>query len=86
MSMYNDIAWRERGNTEKCIINSVTVANHARRLLLKRSSFMRPGSEKKWYGTYSDKPGGRWDKTAERMMLNFVESGHPIIRATSALE
>ena len=32
MSMYNDIVWGERGNTEKCIVNSVTVANHARRL------------------------------------------------------
>ena len=34
------------------------------------------GSEKKWYGTYSDKPDGDRDKTAERMMLNFAESGH----------
>ena len=40
----------------------------------------------KWYGTYSDKPDGDWDKTAELMMLNFAESGHPIFRATSALE
>ena len=24
MSMYNDIVWGERGNTEKCILNSVT--------------------------------------------------------------
>ena len=35
---------------------------------------------------YSDKPDGDWDKTVERMMLNFAESGHPIFRATSALE
>ena len=49
-------------------------------------SFLGPGSEKKWYGTYSDKPDGDWDKIAERMMLNFAESGHPIFRATSALE
>ena len=26
------------------------------------------------------------DKTAKDMMLNFSESGHPIFRATSALE
>ena len=78
--------WRERGNTEKCIVNSVTVANYARRFLLGRWSFFGPGSEKKWYGTYSDKPDGDWDKTAERMMLNFAESGHPIFHATSALE
>ena len=73
MSMYNDIEWGERGNTEKCIMNSITVANHARRFLLGRWSFLGPGSEMKWYGTHSDKPAGNWDKTAERMMLNFAE-------------
>ena len=47
--------------------------------------FLGPGSEKKWSGTYSDKPDGDWNKTA-RKMLNFAESGHPFFRATSALE
>ena len=41
---------------------------------------------KKWYGTYCDKTDGEWDKIAERMMLNFAESGHPIFHATSAFE
>ena len=36
--------------------------------------------------TYSDKPDGSWDKTAEKMMVNFSESGHPILRASSAFE
>ena len=40
-------------------------------------SFLGPGSEKTWYGTCSDKTDGDWDRTAERMMLNFAESGHP---------
>ena len=44
------------------------------------------GSEKKWCGTYSGKPDGVWDKTAEQMMLNFAESSHPVFRATSAME
>ena len=40
-----------------------------------------PGPEKKWHGTYSDKPDRDWDRTAQRMMLNFAEwppciSGH----------
>ena len=86
MSMYNDIVWGERGNTVKCFEKSVTVANYAHRFLLGRWSFWGPGSEKKWYGTYSDEPDVDWDKTAEPMMLNFAESGHPIFRATSALE
>ena len=33
------------------------------------------GAEKKWYGTNSDKLDGEWDKTVERMMLIFAESG-----------
>ena len=67
-------------------MNSVTIANYARRFLLGRRPFMESGSEKKLYGTYSDKPDGDWDKTAELLMLNFAESGHPVFRATSTLE
>ena len=86
MSMDNDIVCRERWNTEKCEKNSVTVANYARRFPLGRWSFLGPGSEKKWYGTFSDEQDGDWDKTVERVMLNFAESSHPTFRATSALE
>ena len=86
MFMCNDIVWGEQGNTEKCENISVKVANYADRFPLGRGSFWRPGSEKKWYGTCSDKPDGDWDKAAEQMMLNFAESGHSVFRATSALE
>ena len=64
-------------------MNSVAVANYARRFLLGRWSFLGPGSEKKWYGTYSKKSDGDWDKTTELMMHNFAESGHTIFRATA---
>ena len=84
MSMYSDIALGEKGNTERCIMNSFTVANYARRFPRGRWSFLGPGSEKKWYGTYSDKPD--WDKIAENVMTNFSECGHPIFRASSAFE
>ena len=47
---------------------------------------LRPGSEEKWCGTYTDKPDGSLDQTAENMMANFSGSGHPIIPATSACE
>ena len=84
--MNNDIVWRERGNTEKCEKNSVEVATYTRRFTRGHWSFLGPGSEKKWYGTCSDKPDGDLDRTAERIMINFAESGHPFFRATSALE
>ena len=45
MSMYNDIIC-ENEETENCEMNSVTVANYARRLLLGRWTFLGPGSEK----------------------------------------
>ena len=64
--------------TEKCEYNSLTVANYGRRFPRGRWSFLGLGPEKKWYGTYTDKPDGDWDRTAERMMLNFAESSHPI--------
>ena len=35
---------------------------------------------------HAHKPDEEWDTTAEGMMLNFAESGHPVFRASSALE
>ena len=43
------------------------------------------GSEKKWYSISEDSPQGEWDKMAEKRMLIFAESGHPVFRATSPL-
>ena len=59
---------------------------YALRFLRGHWSFPGPGSEKKWYGTYDGIPSGSWTRTAEKMLLNFAGSGHPIFRCTSALE
>ena len=85
MSMFNDIFRGEKENAEKCKINSHEVPNYARRFPRGHRSFLGPGSEKKWYGTYSDKPDGVWDKTAEDMMLEFAEAIQPLFRGSSAL-
>ena len=85
MSMYNDIACQEKGNKERCEYISQTVANYARKFPRDRWSFLGPGSEEKWYGTYTDKPDGSWDRTAENMMANFSGSGHPIFRVLQCL-
>ena len=55
--------------------NSTKVAAYANKF---------PVVRKKWNGTHVSKPNGEWNKTAEVMMLNFAESGHPVFRATSA--
>ena len=42
-------------------------------------------SDKKWYSISEDSPQGKWDNMAERMMLEFAESGCPIFRAATPL-
>ena len=86
MSMYNDVVSREKGNTEKCVQNSITIAKYARRFPRGRWCFLGPGTEKKWYGTFSDKPDGHWDRTAEMMMVQLhTESDHPIFSCLQCL-
>ena len=48
-----------------------------------RFSFLGPGDEKKWPGTLSHKPDGKWNVTAEEMMIIFAESGHPVFICSS---
>ena len=86
MSMYTDSAWQEKGNKERCQYNSKTIADHARRFPRGHWSFLESGSEKKWYGTCTDKPDGSWDQIAENMMTKFSNSGHSIFRASRAIE
>ena len=86
MSMYNDIEWDRKGTRERGEHNLQTIANCARRFPRAHWSFRGPGSEKKWYGTCDNKPDGSWDRTAEKMMLNFAENDHPVFRGSSASE
>ena len=85
-SMFNGIVWDAKGNHELCVNNSKTMKENAERFPRGHWSFLEPGSEKKWYGTYDCKPDGSWNRTVEKMRLNFEKSGHPVFRGTSALE
>ena len=49
----------------------------AKRFPAGRWSFLGPGSEKKWYSTYIDRPQGEWDRVAELMMIKFVRKRTP---------
>ena len=86
MSMFNDIVWDAKGSDELCVNNSKTNKEYAESFLRGRRSFLGPGSDKKWYGTYDGKPDGSWNRTAEKMLQNFKDSGHPVFRCTSPLE
>ena len=48
----------------------------AKRFPARRWSFLAPGSESKWYSTDKERPGAKWDRVAEWMMIKFGESGH----------
>ena len=81
MSMFNDISWGSKDNKKVCESNAL----FAKRFGAGQWSFLGPGSGKKWYSISEDSPQSEWDKIAEKMMLTFAESGHPVFRATSPL-
>ena len=80
MSVFNDIEWKK--NDENCISNAEKLKNDSKRLQPGHWAFLGPGSEKRWYGSSFD---GQWDRTANKMVQQFKETGHSIFTATSAL-
>ena len=85
MSMFNDISWGSKDNEKECESNARLVSLYAKRFGAGQWSFLGPGSEKKWYSISEDSPQGEWDKMAEKMMLEFAKSRHPVFLATSPL-
>ena len=85
MSTLNDISCGTKDNEEECLANARLVSLYARRFGKGQWSFIGPGSEIKWYSISEDSPQRIWDKIAERMLLEFAESGCPIFRATTPL-
>ena len=85
MSMFKDISCGSRDNEKECESSARLVSLYAKRFGKGQWSFHGPGSEKKWYSISADSPQGEWDNVAERMLLEFAESGCPIFRATSPL-
>ena len=85
MSMFNDISCDNKGNEEECWANAKVVSILAKKFGIGQWSFIGPGSEKKWYSMEENSPHGIWDHIAEKMLLEFAESGCPIFRATTPL-
>ena len=76
MSMFNDISCDRNDNKDERLANAGVVKV--------QWSFIGPGSEKKWHSS-ENSPQGAWDNIAEKMLLEFAESGHPVFRATTPL-
>ena len=74
-----------KGNEEECVANSNVVSIHAKKFGIGQWSFIGPVSEKKWYSMEENSPQGIWDHIADKMLLEFAESGCPIFRATTPL-
>ena len=76
MSMFNDISCDGKGNEEECVANSKVVSILAKKFGIGQWSFIGPGSEKKWYPMEENSPQRIWDHIADKMLLEFAESGH----------
>ena len=85
MSMFNDVSCGTKDNEQECLAHARVVSLYARRFGTGQWSFIGPSSDKKLYSIKEDSPQGIWDKIAERMLLEFAESGCPIFRATTPL-
>ena len=85
MSMFDDISCGTKDNEKECVANAKVVSLYAKKFGIGQLSFIGPGSEKKWYSMEENSPQGIWDHIAEKMLLEFAESGCPIFRATSPL-
>ena len=85
MSMFNDIYCGTRDNEQECLANARLVSLYARKFGKGQWSFIGRGSEKKWYSMKQDSPQGIEDNLAEKMLIEFAESGCPIFRATTPL-
>ena len=85
MSMFNDIGRTKKRSFKECFSNSEKVKGFAKRVPLGHWSFLGPGEENV-YGTHNYKPEGQWNTTADVMVDNFKDSGHPMFRAASALD
>ena len=63
--------------------NVKVVSIFAKKFAIGQWSFIGPGSEKKWYSLEENSPQGIWNHIADKMLLEFAESGCPIFRATT---
>ena len=85
MPMFNDIDWTIRGNSKQCISNSEQVKNYAKKFTQGHWTFLGLGSEKKWCGKSNYFSEGKWQDTANMMVEQFEESGHPVFKGVSTL-
>ena len=85
MSMLNDIIWVNKDNETECIANSTLVSLYSQKDFQQDVGHSSDLCQKQSGTPLTKKPGGKWDRVAELMMIKFGESGHPVFRASSPL-
>ena len=85
MSMFNDISCGTKDNERECLANAEVVSIYAKKFGIGQWSFIGPGSEKNRYSMEENSPQGIWDHIAEKMLVEFAQSGCPNFRATTPL-
>ena len=83
MSMFNDISCDNKGNEEECVANAGVVKVLAIGFGIGQWSFIGPSSEEKWSSMEENSPQGIRDHIAEKMLVEFAQSGCPIFSATA---
>ena len=83
---FNDISCGTRDNEQQSLANARLVSLYVRKFGKGQWSFIGSGSEKKRYSMKGDSPQGICDKLAEKMLIEFAESGCPIFRATTLVQ
>ena len=83
MSTFHDISCGTKDNERECLADAEVVPIYAKKF--GTGQCLGPGSAKKWYSMEENSPRGIWDHIAEKMLVEFAESGCPIFSATTPL-
>ena len=75
----------KRGNSERCFQIPNRVNNYAVRFSRGHWTFLGPRDEKKFHGTPSYTPEGKWDSIAAQMVQRVKETSQPVFKSISAL-
>ena len=73
--MFGDIFCDGKGNEEERVVNVKDISILAKKFGIGQWSFNGPGSEKKSNSMEENSPQGVWDHIADKMLLEFAESG-----------
>ena len=79
MSMFNDTGW-VRQTIYKIFFEFRKGQELRKKFSAWTWSSLGPGKEDTWYGTHNLKAEGQWNISADVMVENFKESGHPLNR------